>query len=198
MQGPSGALHWLPTMSTRKSGIPTLLELHKPRRVARTALVVPFKESSRQCLKRLAEYEPPATPPYPRSQSAAVLVALFVGRWGDIYVLLSRRSASLSSYAGDTALPGGRVDKEDATLEETARREAFEEIGLPRDKRRVPLLCILPPFLARSHLIVTPVVVLITDPTLRVGDLSSIRSNELTLLSQSSMHPRLIPSSPIR
>ena len=30
------------------------------------------------------------------------------------------RSATLSSYAGDTALPGGRWDKTDASLEDTA------------------------------------------------------------------------------
>ena len=77
-----------------------------------------------------------------------MLVAIFIGRWGDLYVILSRcflpisplfppnfgifplldrRAASLSTYAGDTALPGGRVDPRDRSLEDTARREAFEE-----------------------------------------------------------------------
>ncbi|KAG8763462.1 hypothetical protein FRC15_007991 [Serendipita sp. 397] len=154
-------------MSSPRPRANTLIDLHRPKRVTPTALVIPLKKESRDCLRHLARYEAPHSPPYPNSQSAAVLVALFIGRWGDIYVLLSRRSATLSSYAGDTALPGGRVDRKDSSLEDTARREAFEEIGLPIDRRRVPLLCILPPFLARSHLIVTPVVVLITDPTLR-------------------------------
>lgn len=40
---------------------------------------------------------------------------------------MGRRAASLSTYAGDTALPGGRVDHRDGSLEDTARREAFEE-----------------------------------------------------------------------
>jgi len=40
---------------------------------------------------------------------------------------MDRRAASLSTYAGDTALPGGRVDPRDRSLEDTARREAFEE-----------------------------------------------------------------------
>jgi hypothetical protein len=62
--------------------------------------------------------------------------------------LLYSRSATLSSYAGDTALPGGRWDKMDASIEDTAvsiaqhdthgwalltrtlqRREAFEEVS---------------------------------------------------------------------
>ncbi|KAF9449059.1 hypothetical protein P691DRAFT_728642 [Macrolepiota fuliginosa MF-IS2] len=122
---------------------------------------------SRQCLYRLASYRPQKpTVTVPRSRRAAVLVALFIGRSGDLYVLLSRRSASLRTYAGDTSLPGGKVDKGDKSIEHTARREAFEEIGLPRDRRKVPLLCILEPVLA-AELVVTPVVVLVLDTTLR-------------------------------
>ncbi|ETW83764.1 hypothetical protein HETIRDRAFT_314160, partial [Heterobasidion irregulare TC 32-1] len=105
--------------------------------------------------------------PYPRSRRAAVLIALFVGRMGDLYVLLSRRAATLRTYAGDTALPGGKLDREDSTIEDTARREAYEEIGLPRDKQRIPLLCVLDPFLAGNEILVTPVVVLILDNTVR-------------------------------
>ncbi|PPQ92758.1 hypothetical protein CVT25_003867, partial [Psilocybe cyanescens] len=119
------------------------------------------------CLRNLAAYRAPKqTMAFPRSRSAAVLVALFVGRQGDLYVLLSRRSSTLRTYAGDTSLPGGKVDPEDRSIEDTARREAFEEVGLPRDRTKVPLLCILEPFLA-AELIVTPVVVLILDNTLR-------------------------------
>ncbi|KAA1466730.1 hypothetical protein DENSPDRAFT_926089 [Dentipellis sp. KUC8613] len=149
----------------------------------------PLKRESQRCLQNLAAYRTPpqlATLPFPRSRRAAVLVALFVGRQGDLYVLLSRRAATLRSYAGDTALPGGRVDPEDATIEDTARREAFEEIGLPADKTKVPLLCVLEPYLAGATTLVTPtlpkaagggqtqalvqllpVVVLILDTTLR-------------------------------
>ena len=36
--------------------------------------------------------------------------------------LCDRRAKTLSSYAGDTALPGGRVDDEDKTIEDTAVR----------------------------------------------------------------------------
>lgn len=58
------------------------------------------------------------------------------------------------------------MDLTDESLEDAARREAFEEIGLPRDRTKVPLLCVLEPFLA-AELIVTPVVVLILDNTLQ-------------------------------
>jgi len=84
---------------------------------------------------------------------------------GDLYVLLNRRSTTLKSYAGDTSLPGGRYDPGDTSSEDTARREAFEEIGLPKNEAKIPLLCVLEPFLSGNQLIVTPVVVLINDST---------------------------------
>lgn len=43
------------------------------------------------------------------------------------------------------------MDPEDESLEETARREAYEEVGLSRDKEKAPLLCRLPPFLSRFN-----------------------------------------------
>ena len=60
------------------------------------------------------------------------------------------------------------MEATDGSLEETARREAFEEIGLPMSKESVRLLCHLPPFLSRSGtpLLVTPVVCLSLDPTI--------------------------------
>ncbi|KAF7341252.1 Nudix hydrolase 15, mitochondrial [Mycena venus] len=147
-----------------------LMEYHRPKRIKLTdARIPPLSAESRRCLKNLAAYRPRKPRfPYPRERSAAVLVALFVGRLGDLYVLLNRRSSTLRSYAGDTSLPGGKVDPEDRTIEDTARREAFEEIGLPHNKLKVPLLCVLSPFLATNQLIVTPVVVLILDNTLRL------------------------------
>lgn len=136
-----------------------------------------LREDSRQCIQRLLEYRAPRTlARFPRGQSAAVLVPLFIGRSGDVYVLLSRRSSALREYAGDTALPGGKVDTNDLTVEDTARREAFEEVGLPQDSERVPLLCVMEPFLAGNQTVVTPVVVLILDTTLQ----PSLNESEVT------------------
>ncbi|KAG8683633.1 hypothetical protein FRC09_015948 [Ceratobasidium sp. 395] len=124
-----------------------------------------LKPESETALQQLLDHKPAYPPPgkpvrFPRSRQAAVLVALFVGRLGDIYVLLSRRSLGLRTYGGDTSLPGGRVEPNDHSIEDTA-------IGLPIDKRRIPLLCILEPFLSGNNLIVTPVVVLIKDQSLK-------------------------------
>ncbi|KAI0355435.1 hypothetical protein OH77DRAFT_1424933 [Trametes cingulata] len=145
-----------------------LLQFHRPQFDVNKASIPELTPESRRCIQTLAAYRPPKSPlRYPKSRSAAVLVALFVGRMGDLYVLLSRRASSLRTYAGDTALPGGKWEPRDKSIEWTARREAFEEIGLPLDYKKVPLLCVLDPFLAGNRLIVTPVVVLILDKTLR-------------------------------
>ncbi|MBN8920618.1 MAG: NUDIX domain-containing protein, partial [Rhizobiales bacterium] len=47
-------------------------------------------------------------------------------------VLLTLRTDSLSSHAGQIAFPGGRIDPEDTSPLAAALREAEEEIGLDR------------------------------------------------------------------
>lgn len=43
-------------------------------------------------------------------------------RVGNADGVVSRRSDALKAFAGDTALPGGKVDAEDVTIEDTAVR----------------------------------------------------------------------------
>ncbi|KZP09940.1 hypothetical protein FIBSPDRAFT_759195 [Athelia psychrophila] len=172
-----------------------LYKFHKPRLHLYETRPDALKAESKRCLRNLANYTTPHIRlPLPPARQAAVLVALFVGRHGDLYVLLNRRASTLRTYAGDTALPGGKVEPGDRTIEDTARREAFEEIGLPIDSRKVPLLCVLPPFLARNALIVTPVVVLVLDtslhPILAPAEVASIFSHPLhAFLSNTSPFP---------
>jgi 8-oxo-dGTP pyrophosphatase MutT (NUDIX family) len=63
---------------------------------------------------------------------AAVLVPLYEGPEGELRVVLTKRRADLRRHAGEISFPGGRRDPEDATLADTALREAEEEIGLSR------------------------------------------------------------------
>jgi 8-oxo-dGTP pyrophosphatase MutT (NUDIX family) len=64
------------------------------------------------------------------TRPAAVLVPV-VDR-PDPAVLLTQRTAELSSHAGQIAFPGGKIDPGDATPSAAAMREAEEEIGLRR------------------------------------------------------------------
>lgn len=63
---------------------------------------------------------------------AAVLVPLYEAPDGELHVVLTLRRADLRRHAGEISFPGGRRDLDDATLNDTALREAEEEIGLAR------------------------------------------------------------------
>jgi 8-oxo-dGTP pyrophosphatase MutT (NUDIX family) len=63
---------------------------------------------------------------------AAVLVPLYEAPGGELHVVLTLRRADLRRHAGEISFPGGRRDPDDATLNDTALREAEEEIGLAR------------------------------------------------------------------
>jgi len=74
-------------------------------------------------------------------------------------VLLTERTAHLSTHKGQVAFPGGRSDPEDLDAAATALREAHEEVGL--EASRVEVLGSLPIYVTGSSFIVTPVVALV-------------------------------------
>ncbi|KAJ3280898.1 hypothetical protein HK104_000342 [Borealophlyctis nickersoniae] len=96
---------------------------------------------------------------YPPLQRAGVLVPLKIGDDGEVYVLLTLRSNKLRKHGGEVALPGGKVDPSDRDIYATAKREAWEEIGLPPDS--VEILTTLHNTVSRFNVLVTPVVALV-------------------------------------
>ena len=96
-----------------------------------------------------------------RITSAAVLVPI-VERSEGMTVLLTQRTAHLRSHAGQISFPGGKSEPHDGSAEDTALREAEEEIGLPRD--RVEIVGRLGQRTTGTGFHVTPVVGLI-EPT---------------------------------
>ena len=64
---------------------------------------------------------------------AAVMVLLYL-REGEYHILLNKRSATVEDHKGEMAFPGGRIEPTDASPEEAALRETFEEMGVrPED-----------------------------------------------------------------
>jgi 8-oxo-dGTP pyrophosphatase MutT (NUDIX family) len=63
---------------------------------------------------------------------AGVLMPLLVEN-GELKILFTKRTHTLEHHKGQICFPGGSVDEEDASIEETVLREAYEEIGLQRE-----------------------------------------------------------------
>lgn len=89
---------------------------------------------------------------------AAVLIPLLIKEKG-LSVLLTQRTNHLRDHAGQISFPGGRMDPEDQSTNDTALRESQEEIGL--DPKRVEIIGHLPQYLTVSGYSVTPVVGLV-------------------------------------
>ena len=62
-------------------------------------------------------------------REASVLIPVFE-RDKRVYILFTKRSSQVEHHKGQISFPGGGVDSSDPTLEYTALREAYEEIGL--------------------------------------------------------------------
>ncbi len=74
-------------------------------------------------------------------------------------VLLTHRTARMSTHSGQIAFPGGKADATDADAVATALREAQEEVGLAPEF--VQVLGQLPIYVTGSAFVITPVVALV-------------------------------------
>lgn len=74
-------------------------------------------------------------------------------------LLLTQRTAHLSTHSGQIAFPGGRLDASDADATAAALRETHEEIGL--EAHWIEVLGQLPEYVTGTAFTVTPVVALV-------------------------------------
>ncbi|MCK9639859.1 MAG: CoA pyrophosphatase [Prolixibacteraceae bacterium] len=87
---------------------------------------------------------------------SAVMILLFPVK-GKIHMCLIRRPSTMKNHAGQIAFPGGKREKEDADLIQTALRETQEEIGI--DANNVEVLGQLSPvYVQISDFLISPVV----------------------------------------
>jgi 8-oxo-dGTP pyrophosphatase MutT (NUDIX family) len=119
---------------------------------------------------------------------AAVLIPLL--RQEDAWHLLfTRRTATLAEHSDQVAFPGGRSDPDDTSPEETALREAYEEIRLkPEDVRIIGRLKELRTI---SNYCVTPVVGRIPWPysfRLALKEVSRVFTIPLAWLAERENH----------
>jgi 8-oxo-dGTP pyrophosphatase MutT (NUDIX family) len=74
-------------------------------------------------------------------------------------VLLTERAMHLTTHSGQVAFPGGKRDPGDKDADDTALREAQEEIGLERGQ--VEVIGDMPTYLTGTMFTITPVVALV-------------------------------------
>ncbi len=114
----------------------------------------------------------PMIPAGVKPKPAAVLVPIVL-RGTEPTVLLTQRTAHLSSHAGQVAFPGGRIDAGDADAVDAALREAEEETGLARNF--VEPLGFLDTYMTVTAYHVVPVVALV-----RPGFVITPQANEVS------------------
>jgi 8-oxo-dGTP pyrophosphatase MutT (NUDIX family) len=114
----------------------------------------------------IAEHQSFHEQPFPqfaaqRPRAAAVLLPLsWVG--DDWHLLYTRRTDIVEHHKGQVSFPGGATDPQDASPEDTALREAEEEIGLRRSDVRI--LGRLGEMLTVTNFLVTPIVGIFSWP----------------------------------
>ena len=106
--------------------------------------------------------------PDTKLKCAAVLIPL-IQTDGEWHILYTRRTDRVESHKGQVSFPGGACDEGETTPEQTALREADEEIGVaPGD---VKVLGRLANLITITYFRVTPVVGVVKWPTVfRVGE----------------------------
>lgn len=92
---------------------------------------------------------------------SSVLVPIFT-KGGERHLLFTKRTENLRNHPGQISFPGGRHDKSDESLWETALRETEEEIGVKRE--HVKFLGELDDMLTSTQYRITPFVASIPYP----------------------------------
>lgn len=124
----------------------------------------------------------------PLLRPAAVLVPI-VDRPTGLTVLLTERSAHLSSHAGQVSFPGGRIDPDDDGPIGAAIRETWEETHIPAEF--ITPLGLLDPYETGSGFVIVPVVALLREgcqPIANPAEVDEIFEVPLTFLMDVANH----------
>jgi 8-oxo-dGTP pyrophosphatase MutT (NUDIX family) len=115
----------------------------------------------------------PKPPVLPTPYQAAVVILL---NQKDNDIILIKRPESMQVHPGQISFPGGRFEESDSSLEQTALRETFEEIGVPEDS--IQILTHLGTWPTVSGYLVTPYVGLIRqyEPEKHLINLDEVES----------------------
>ena len=80
----------------------------------------------------------------------------------ELRVLFTERTQQLKDHAGQISFPGGRMERVDKNLADTALRETVEETGLAIDQMEI--IGTLTPVISTTGFLVTPFIGFVTPP----------------------------------
>ncbi len=101
------------------------------------------------------------------SSSAAVLI-LLVKKDDTWHILYTRRTNNVKTHQGEVSFPGGSFESQDQSLQQTALRETWEEIGI--DPGKITIYGSLLPTKTISNFMVYPFVGIIEElPILKIN-----------------------------
>ena len=86
---------------------------------------------------------------------AAVLALFYPNEKNKVSLLLTKRASYNGTHSGQISFPGGKTEKSDLNLEETALRETFEEVGVLKENIKM-IREITEVYIPPSNFLVTP------------------------------------------
>lgn len=117
-------------------------------------------------INKIQSYKPVRISSALRRASVAIILR---ERADDFDVFFTVRSPRMTEHAGQVAFPGGRMDKQDHTVIQTAVRETFEETRIRITS--ADRIGIMDDFLSNSHYHITPIVFRIAgDPEIVLNE----------------------------
>jgi 8-oxo-dGTP pyrophosphatase MutT (NUDIX family) len=72
--------------------------------------------------------------PIVNPKKAAVVCLFFEGKGGETYFYLIQRSTYPGVHSNQVGFPGGQIDSSDQTPWDAAKRELWEELGIPQEQ----------------------------------------------------------------
>ncbi|MFT5762366.1 MAG: 8-oxo-dGTP pyrophosphatase MutT (NUDIX family) [Polaribacter sp.] len=95
-------------------------------------------------------------------KKAAVLVLFYPNKSGETCFLLTQRASYKGTHSAQISFPGGKIEKADKNLEETALRETFEEVGVLKEQITV-IREITDVYIPPSNFLATPFISFIEE-----------------------------------
>ena len=100
---------------------------------------------------------------------AAVLALFYPNNNNNTSLLLTKRAIYNGTHSNQISFPGGKIEKSDNNLSQTALRETFEEVGVLQERIEI-LREITDVYIPPSNFLVTPFIgVTKTKPTFKVN-----------------------------